>query len=76
MLEGYCPKCGTHQIGWALRFARYQTCPKCGAGLVIKEGDQQISQGYSPFTADKYVIKPPSSVPTTEKTGDGGDSLP
>jgi hypothetical protein len=43
---------------------------------MIKEGDQLISQGYSPFTADKYVIKPPSSVPTTEKKGNGGDSPP
>ena len=62
MLEGKCPKCGTHRIGWALRNARHQTCPKCGVGLEIRNGDRIISKGYSPFTADKYVLKPPRDI--------------
>ncbi len=39
-------------------------CPKCGTGLELKEGGRKVSTGYSPFTAEKYVIDLPSSVPT------------
>ena len=69
MLEGCCPKCGTRRVGWALRFARYQSCPRCGAGLEITENGQPIGQGYSPFTADEYVIKPHDKVPAEEDPG-------
>ena len=66
MLEGRCPKCGTRRIGWALLNPRHQTCPKCGAGLEIRNGGRVISKGYSPFTADKYLLKPPNSVTATD----------
>ncbi len=64
MLEGKCPKCGTHRIGFALRNPRHQTCPKCGAGLEITNGGRRIFKGYSPFTAERYLISPPTNVPS------------
>ena len=63
MLEGKCPKCGYHRVGWALRFPRHQTCSKCGIGLEITEDGRSVSTGYSPFTADKYSINLPTNVP-------------
>ena len=63
MLEGKCLKCGYHFVGWALRFPRHQTCPKCGIGLEITEDGRKVSTGYSPFTADKYSINLPTNVP-------------
>ena len=62
MLEGKCPKCGTRRFGWALLNPRHQTCPKCGSGLEIRNGDRIISKGYSPFTANKYLLDKPSDV--------------
>ncbi len=56
--------CGTHRIGFALRNPRHQTCPKCGAGLEITNGGRRVSRGYSPFTAERYFISPPSNVPS------------
>ena len=67
MLEGRCPKCGTHQIGWALHFQRYQACPKCGAGLDIYENGRFVGKGYSPFEAEELIIKAPSQVTSEEK---------
>ncbi len=66
MLEGKCPKCGTHRIGFALRNPRHQTCPKCGAGLEITNGARRIFKGYSPLTAERYLISPPSNVPSPD----------
>ena len=63
MFEGKCPKCGTHRIGWALRFPRHQTCPKCGAALEITEDGRRVFIGYSPFTAEIYSINLPTNVP-------------
>jgi len=57
MLEGICPKCGTHRYGWALMNPRYQTCPKCGAGLEILEDGHKIAKGFSPFTAERIDVK-------------------
>ena len=51
MIEGKCPKCGDHAIGWSLLLPRYQTCHKCGSGYVITDGGKPIGKGYSPFTA-------------------------
>ena len=65
MLEGKCPKCGTYRIGWALRFPRNQACPKCGAELEITEDGRRVSKGYSPFTAERYLINPPTNVPSS-----------
>ena len=65
MLEGKCLKCGTYRIGWALRIPRNQTCPKCGAGLDITYNGRPLSKGYSPFTAEKYVIDLPTNVPSS-----------
>jgi len=67
MLEGKCPRCGTHRIGWALRYPRYQACPKCGAGLDIIENGRLISKGYSPFTAEEYTIDMPTEVPPSQE---------
>ena len=63
MLEGFCPKCGTHRIGYALRIPQYQTCPKCGAGLEITENGRRIGTGFSPFTADGRLSKSPHEAP-------------
>ena len=64
MLEGKCSKCGARYFGWSLRFPRNQTCPKCGVGLEITEDGEKIT-GYSPFTAEKYVIKAPAEAEVT-----------
>ncbi len=37
MLEGKCPKCGYHCLGWALTNPEHQTCDQCGSKLVITE---------------------------------------
>ena len=63
ILEGKCQKCGYHSAGWALRFPRNQTCPRCGVGLEITDGTRRIVTGYSPFTADEYQIEQPSKTP-------------
>ena len=55
---GFCPKCGTKRMGYALRIPRYQACPKCGAGLEIIEDGKRIGSGFSPFTAEEYNTKP------------------
>ncbi len=60
LIEGYCLKCGTRRIGWALLYPQHQTCPKCGAGLKITRNGRPIAAGYSPFQAEKYIIKSPN----------------
>jgi len=43
----------------------------CGAALEIFEDGKKIFEGYSPFTAEEYHIKPPPNVPTpSDKTKD------
>ena len=64
---GFCTKCGTKRIGYALRSPRYQTCPKCGAGLIIIENGKHIGSGFSPFTADKINIKSKDDNPKNEE---------
>jgi len=66
MLAGKCPKCGAYYYGWALRFPRNQTCSRCGAGLEITEEDQSIFKGYSPFTAERHIVNPPTNVPSAK----------
>jgi len=45
--------------------------------LVITEGGKKISIGYSPFTAEKYVIDTPANAPTpTKKKGGSGLDKP
>ena len=61
MLEGKCPECGYYCAGWALRFPRHQTCPRCGIGLEITDDGRNVIKGYSPFTADKYSIGLPDN---------------
>ena len=63
MLEGTCPHCGFHRVGWALRYPRHQTCPICGTGLDIVNGSRWVFQGYSPFTAESEAIRPPDTMP-------------
>lgn len=43
MIEGNCPQCGAHYVGWSLRNLRYQTCTKCGAKLTINPNGQQVN---------------------------------
>ena len=66
MLEGKCPKCGAQYYGWALRWPRHQTCGKCGVGLEITM-DGKVFTGYSPFTAEEYIIKPPGKASSPEE---------
>lgn len=66
MIEGKCPKCGYYCLGWGLMNSRHQTCPKCGTGLDISEGGRKITTGYSPFSAERYLINPPNSVTATD----------
>ena len=73
MLEGVCPKCGIQRIGWALRNPRHQTCPKCGEGLQITESGRSITTGYSPFTAEKYLIDSPQDMPAERDKKSGGE---
>jgi hypothetical protein len=71
MIEGRCPKCGQRYYGWALLQPRYQSCLKCGVGLLITEDSKKTFQGYSPFTADEYKINLPNrTVSEPEKTKD------
>ena len=74
MLEGKCPKCGAGYYGWALRFQRHQMCILCNVGLEIFEDGKKISEGYSPFTAEKYSIDQPSSVPNPSDKAKGSSS--
>ena len=72
MIEGRCPKCGARYFGWALRSPRNQSCANCGAALKIYENGKLVSEGYSPFTAEKYSINLPSNVnepKTNERNG-------
>jgi transcription initiation factor IIE alpha subunit len=62
MIEGKCPKCGASYFGWALQFPRNQSCSHCGAALKIYKNGELISEGYSPFTAEKYSLNLPSDV--------------
>ena len=43
MIEGDCPQCGAHYIGWALLRLQHQTCIKCGAKLTIIPDGQQVN---------------------------------
>jgi transcription initiation factor IIE alpha subunit len=72
LIEGYCLKCGTRRLGWALLNPQNQTCPKCGAGLQITQNGRTITSGYSPFQADKYVLK--KSDKDIKSDGDGKDT--
>ncbi|UCE98031.1 MAG: hypothetical protein JSV74_01505, partial [Dehalococcoidia bacterium] len=64
---GFCPKCGVKRMGHALRFPRYQACPKCGASLEITDDGKHISSGFSPFTADEINIKSKDETPQTKE---------
>jgi len=77
MLEGKCPKCGRCFMGWALLTPRHQTCPRCGMGLEITDGGRKILTGYSPFSAERYLINPPRDVAASgdkKKEDRGGKS--
>jgi hypothetical protein len=39
ILEGTCPKCGTHYRGWALSNPLNQSCLKCGSTLEIRKDE-------------------------------------
>jgi hypothetical protein len=57
MIEGKCPRCGLKTFGWALLSPRYQTCHNCGVGLEITEDSHPLTQGFSPFIADRMDNK-------------------
>jgi hypothetical protein len=59
MINGICPNCDYRNFGWALLNPRNQTCPRCGTGLEIKDGYNKISDSYSVFTADRYLLNLP-----------------
>jgi DNA-directed RNA polymerase subunit RPC12/RpoP len=44
MLVGRCTRCGKQYMGWALSRPEHQTCPDCGAKLVIRN----MSTNYQP----------------------------
>ena len=70
MLQGKCPKCGTQYHGWALLNPRHQSCPRCGVGLEITDGNKVI-EGYSAFNAEKLFPGPAAAVyPSHDKTED------
>ena len=46
--------------------ARNQTCSNCGAALEIFQDGKRISVGYSPFTADRYVIEQPPKTKSSK----------
>jgi hypothetical protein len=72
MLEGTCSKCGTYRCGWALLNPRYQTCPKCGAGLRITEESGKVYEGFSPFSAERIDVNPTGdTTPSPTKEADG-----
>lgn len=66
MLEGKCPKCGARYYGWALTMARHQMCDKCGVGLEITENGRALGTGYSPFSAEEYILKPHPASPISQ----------
>ncbi len=68
MIGGKCPKCGCWFLGERLRVPRNQSCTVCGTALDIFEDGKRISQGYSPFTAEKYYIETPPNVSTPGQT--------
>ena len=68
MLEGKCPKCGYRCIGWALRFPRHQTCPKCGTGLDVFEDGRKILTGPSLFDTNGEVINTSDQVTTSDNS--------
>jgi hypothetical protein len=79
MIEGICPKCGYCYVGWALKFPRNQMCSNCGAALQIYLDGNRISEGYSPFTAEKHIVDlPKGSSPkiNIEKSGKTEDTHP
>ncbi|AGG05789.1 MULTISPECIES: hypothetical protein [Dehalococcoides] len=61
--EAVCTKCGGHYHGWALLNARHQSCAQCGGKLVITTEDE-IIQGYSPFSAEEVNLKAPKQTPS------------
>lgn len=77
MLEGKCSRCGTYRCGWALLNPRYQTCPKCGAGLDITEDSGKVHKGFSPFSAERIDVNPASdTTPSPAKEADGKKEPP
>jgi len=66
MIAGKCPKCGIDYFGWSLLNPRNQMCIKCGTALQITDGDSKFT-GFSPFTADEYVIKQTQRAPVQDE---------
>jgi hypothetical protein len=49
-------------------------CVLCNVGLEIFEDGKRISEGYSPFNAEKYSIDQPSNVPTPSDKAEDSSS--
>jgi hypothetical protein len=50
-------------------------CGKCGAALEIIEDDHQKFTGYSPFSAEEYIIKRATGDPSIDqKQKDGSQN--
>ena len=56
VLEGNCPKCGYHSVGWALQYPQRQTCPQCGAKLKITNHSHRVVERNSLSTIKKHII--------------------
>ena len=53
-------------------FPEISHAPKCGVALDIYEESKYVLEGYSPFTADKYVIDLSTNTqPPSEKVRKG-----
>jgi hypothetical protein len=56
VLEGNCPKCGYHTVGWALKYPQHKTCPKCGVGLKIIKDGHGIIRSESLYRVKEHII--------------------
>ena len=53
MLVGKCTKCGKRYIGWALSRSEHQTCPDCGAKLIVRNMSENYQQDTKTVVASK-----------------------
>ena len=68
MPTGRCQYCGYLCYGWALLNPRNQTCPGCGARLLIIEDGHRVADEYSPLTARKYSVGRIIDMPAFDDT--------
>jgi hypothetical protein len=59
MLEGKCPNCGAHYVGWALRSPFNQTCGYCNTGLEITDEQGRSLAGLWLTATEEYKVMNP-----------------